>query len=59
MLIPKGKPGQVLSFGLLLQIGALSSTPNPRGWSIGFITTALTTRVLPSQHLDLSPPSFL
>ncbi|CAA6675819.1 unnamed protein product [Spirodela intermedia] len=41
--------------GLFLPIGALPSPP-PWGWPIGFITTPLTTRRLPSQHLDPALP---
>uniref|UniRef100_A0A453JV58 Uncharacterized protein ycf72 n=1 Tax=Aegilops tauschii subsp. strangulata TaxID=200361 RepID=A0A453JV58_AEGTS len=38
-------------------MGAFPSPP-PWGWSTGSITTPLTTRRLPSQHLDPALPNF-
>ncbi|KAK8490912.1 hypothetical protein V6N13_057255 [Hibiscus sabdariffa] len=45
----------IRDLGGVLPIGALPSPP-PLGWSTGFITTPLTTRCLPSQHLDPALP---
>ncbi|KAL6492077.1 hypothetical protein OROGR_033776 [Orobanche gracilis] len=44
--------------GFFLPIGALPSPP-PWGWSIGFITTPLTTGRLPNQRLDPALPKLL